>query len=76
MTTTKKYKKVLFKDMKIGDEGECWGDYISGQYECATWVRCKKDSEHGVTIIAVNDIPKNDGGVCVSDNEEFQVEIK
>ena len=73
---TKKYKTVLFKDMKIGDEGECWGDYISAQYESATWVRCKKDSEHGVTIIAVNDIAKNDGGVCVSQNEEFKVEIQ
>ena len=68
-------KEICFKDMKIGQKGECWGDYIAN-YDRPTWIGFIKDTDYGVTIIEVNEHPQNDGGLCIEANHRVWVEIQ
>lgn len=46
----------FFKDLAIGEVGECWGDYLTNLYDRSQWVTCKKITDSSVTIIAENDV--------------------
>lgn len=59
-----------FKDMKIGDRFECWGDYI-GLYDTPKDCLVEKDTWYSVVEI-VNGI-KTNYGVCVGLDDEYVV---
>ena len=75
-----KKKNVMFKDMSIGDVGECWGDTLTGLYDRPTWIKCQKRTDYSVTVIAENDVETKSVNNCIGVNilagkfDEFQIE--
>lgn len=73
-------KEILFKDMEVGDIGECWGDELTSLFDRPTWIKCQKRTEYSVTVIAENEVETRSVNNCIGVNilagdfDKFQIE--